>query len=140
MSLICERVKSFLDAKGVRYDYFEPGENSSEAIKISYKCDNVDSVSVLVFFDKDGGSINAKSFSIAKVPTGKIVEMYTLLNELNYEYRWVKFYLDSDNEVTVSGDAIISEETAGNECLEIVLRYINIIDDVYPKLMKVIWG
>lgn len=140
MSLACENVKSYLEEKGVKYDYFEAGEKNDEAIKVTYGCDNADSVSVLVFFDESGDSVNVKSFSIAKVPGNKLMEMYTLINELNSEYRWVKFYVDNDNEITASGDAIIGDDTAGAECLEIILRYINIIDEVYPRFMKTIWS
>ena len=140
MSYIGERVKSFLEEKDVRYDYFERTEERNEAIKVSYRGDNAESVSVILFFDEDGESINVKSFSIAKVPSAKMMDMYVLMNEINNEYRWVKFYLDSDDEVTVSGDAIISAETAGDECLEIIHRYVGIIDEVYPRIMKVIWA
>ena len=140
MSLVAERVKMFLDQKGVRYDYYERTESRNEAIKVGFKGDNADSVELYFFFDEDGNSVNIKSFSIAKVSSGKLVDMYVLANELNNEYRWVKFYLDSDNEVTVSGDAIISPETAGEECYEIIMRYVGIIDDVYPRIMKVIWA
>lgn len=140
MSYIVETVKSYLDSEGIRYTHFEKEEKRDEAIKISYSTTNADSVSVILFFDDDGNSVNAKSFSIAKVPAAKVMDAHVLLNDLNYEYRWVKFYLDKDNEVTVSGDAIIGPDTAGAECLEIVRRYVNIIDDVYPRIMKVIWA
>ena len=140
MSYIGELVKSHFDAKGVRYDYYERTEERNEAIKVSYRCDNAESVSVILFFDEDGGSLNAKSFSIAKVPEAKLMDTYVLLNELNCEYRWVKFFIDDDNEVTVSGDAIIDETNAGEECYEIIQHYVGIIDDVYPRIMKVIWA
>ena len=29
---------------------------------------------------------------------------------------------------------------AGDECLEIIHRYVGIIDEVYPRIMKVIWA
>ena len=140
MSYVAERVKSHLEEKDVRYDYYERTESRNEAIKVSYRGDNAESVSVIIFFDEDGESINAKSFSIAKVPSAKLMDIYVLLNEINHEYRWVKFYVDSDDEVTVSGDAIINETTAGEECLEIIHRYVGIIDEVYPRIMKVIWA
>lgn len=140
MSYTADLIKNYFEAKSVRYDYFEPDENRSEAFKVAYRCENAESVSVFLFLDKDGCSLNAKSFSIAKVPAAKLMDVYVLLNELNEEYRWVKFFIDSDNEVTVSGDAIIDEATAGEEAYEIVQRYVGIIDEVYPRIMKVIWA
>ena len=140
MSYVADRVRSFLDEKGVRYDYFARTEERHEAIKVSYNADNKDTISVILFFDDDGRTLNAKSFTIAKVPSAKLMDTYVILNELNYEYRWVKFYIDSDNEVTVAGDAIVSPETVGAECYEIIQRYVNIIDEVYPRIMKVIYA
>ncbi|MBE7036709.1 MAG: YbjN domain-containing protein [Ruminococcaceae bacterium] len=140
MALAADRFKSFLENKSIRYDYYEPTEKRNEAVKVTYKGDNADKVSVIFFFDKDGKSVNVKSFSIAKIPSNKLMDMYVALNELNCEYRWVKFYVDSDNEVTVSGDAIINADSVGAECHELLVRYVDIIDKVYPRLMKVLWS
>lgn len=140
MSLVAERIKAHFDAKEIRYDYYEPNESRNEAIRVSFGAKNKDSISLLLFIDEDGNSINVKSFSVAKVPENKLMDMYVCLNDLNNQYRWVKFYVDSDNEVTVSGDAIVDEASAGEECLEIVIRYIGIIDDVYPNIMKTLWA
>ena len=140
VSNIVKKVKSYLDSKGVRYTYYERDENRNEAIRVSYNCNNVESVSVFLFFDANDRTVNAKSFSIAKVPTEKLADIYVILNDLNYAYRWVKLYVDEEKEVTVSGDAIISQKTAGEECLEMILNFINIIDELYPKIMKAIWA
>ena len=140
MGRIAEAFKAHLDEKGIKYTYFEPEENRAEAIRISFSGENTDSIAVTFFFDKDASSINVKSFSIAKIPTEKIIDIYVVLNELNNEYRWVKFYVDDDNEVTVSGDAITDVATAGEECEEILFRYVKIIDEVYPRIMKALWA
>ena len=140
MSYVVEKIKQYFDEKGVRYEHFEKSEKRDEALRIVYGGDNADAIKIILFFDEDGGSLNVKSFTIAKVPTAKLMETYVVLNELNNEYRWVKFYVDSDNEVTAAGDAIIDDATAGEECYEIVQRYVNIIDAVYPRIMKVIWA
>lgn len=144
MGKIAEIFKAHLDNKDIKYTYYAPDENRNEAIKVAFSGDNAESISILFFFDKkddgDTTSINIKSFSIAKVPTDKLMNLYVALNELNAEYRWVKFYIDKDNEVTVSGDAITDEESAADELEEILLRYINIIDEVYPRIMKALWA
>lgn len=140
MSLLAERFKSALDAKGVRYEYTPKTEERAERVRITYNCDNIPSVSVIFFFDEGRNSVNIKCFTIAKVPETALMNMYVKLNELNADYRWIKFYIDSDNEVTASGDAIIDEETAGEECHELCMRYVNIIDECYPEIMKALWA
>jgi len=140
MSLAAERVKEYLDLKTIRYEHFEKTEERRELIKVGFNAKNAEVIRLYFFFDDNGNSINVKSFSVAKVSESKLGAILTTLNELNSEYRWVKFYVDSEKEVTVSGDAIISPETAGEECFEILVRYVDIIDEVYPRIMKALWG
>ena len=140
MSKIADIFKSYLEQKDVNYSYFQPEEDRKEAIRVGFSGKNANDIRVLFIFDDNGTSVNVKSFEIAKSSSDKLMDIYVLLNELNYEYRWVKFYVDSDNEVTVSGDAITDEANAGEELFEILVRYIQIIDEVYPRIMKVIWA
>ena len=131
---------STLESKEIKYTHYPKEENRKEIVKISYTAKHNNSLSFYFFFDDDGESINLKIWDICKVSEEKMMEMYVVLNEINYEYRWVKLYIDKDNEVTASGDAIIDENTAGEECCEILGRYLSILDDVYPRLMKVLWA
>lgn len=129
-----------MNAKDVRYTHYEAEENRNECIRVSFNGEHGNTISFSFFFDADGTTVDLKVFTIAKVPDAKLMDMYVLLNNLNSEYRWVKFYLDSDNEVTASGDAVIDPPAAGEELYELMYRYLGIIDDIYPRLMKVIWG
>ena len=140
MSINAEKFKSYLDGKNIKYDYHEATEKTAEAIIVGTAGNNADEIRVIFFFDDDANSVNVKSFSVAKVPSNKLMDAYVKVNELNYEYRWVKFYIDDDNEITVSGDAIVDPDSAGEELFEMLARYMKIIDDVYPALMKVIWA
>ena len=140
MSMVADKVKSYLEKEDIRYEYYEPTGDRSEVIKVSFNGKNADTVRVFLFFDEEGKRVNLKSFSIAKIPSEKLMDMYVVLNELNNEYRWVKFYVDSDNEVTVSDDAIIDPDSVGAECFELIIRSVSIVDEVYPRLMKVLWA
>ena len=51
-----------------------------------------------------------------------------------YAYRWMRFYVDSDNEFTAALDAVINGETIGEECYELLGRAVSIVDDVCGKL------
>lgn len=140
MSLAAESFKKSLEKREYRYSYLPENEEHNEMMRLTFSADNKDHIEIIFFFDEDGNRVNVKCFSIAKVPDTALMNVYVKLNELNEKYRWVKFYIDSDNEVTVSGDAIIDDETAGEECFEICARYIGIIDECYPELMKAMWS
>ena len=129
-----------LNSRNLRFTHYDAEENRKECVRISFNGDHGNTVTLMFFFDDDGTTVNIKVFSITRVPSEKLMDMYVLLNELNCDYRWVKFYLDEDNEVTVSGDAVIDAATAGEELCELMYRYLSIIDDIYPRIMKVNWG
>ena len=97
-------------------------------------------IAIHVVFDADGNSIQVVTSPIANVPIEKTSKLLLAVNELNSRFRWVKFYLDSDNDIIADADQIIDEYTAGESCVEIVMRVANIVDEAYPGLMKEIWG
>lgn len=140
MSKCADLFKARLDEKKIKYTYFEATGEQNETIKISTRGKNAESISLHFAFGGDGCSVCIFSLGIVRTPEGKLAEMLALLNQLNREYRWGKFYLDKDNDVTCQGDAILCEANAAEECFELLVRFISIIDEVYPKLMKVIWG
>lgn len=136
MSRYASLFKSFLDQKGVRYD-----ENQNGVISIIYNTENAKAVEVLVAFDDDGKNhVTIISFSIGEFPQSQFAKALVTCNSLNCQYRWVKFYINDDNCITVSSDAIVDEDTCGDECMEYVIRMIRIIDSVYPQFMKARWA
>ncbi len=130
----------FLEKKDIRFTHYEATEKRREIIKVGFKGENKDGIEVLFFFDPSEKAVGVKCFSIAKVPEAKLANMYALLNNLNGEYRWVKFYIDDENEVTASSDATITKATADEVCYDRLLRFLDIVDEVYPQIMKTLWS
>ena len=91
-------------------------------------------------FGEDEKDVALKVFSLAKVQEEKLAEGYKLCSELNAKWRWVKFYIDSDNEITAEIDAVIEPMTTGDECFELLLRTLDIVDKSYPEMMRLIWN
>lgn len=125
----------FLDQKGIKYSSSET-DSGSAVVKIGYSGDNFQNQQFIFFFDSDSHAVNIKAFSVCKVHENKLAEMYKTLNNINSNYRWVKYYIDKDNEVTLSGDAVIDLETIGDECFELLIRFITIHDEAYVEIMK----
>jgi len=140
MSLVAQNFISVLESKQLRYDYNPATETRNENVIVGFSADNVKNLRLIFFFDGNGRSVNIKCFSICKVPDEKLINVFVILNKLNYDYRWVKYYLDDDNEVTLSGDAILDDDSSGDECFEILVRYVNILDECFPEIMKAIWA
>ena len=59
---------------------------------------------------------------------------------MNAQYRWVKFYIDGDQDIACQSDALVDIESVGSECLQMVERMVGIMDEAYPEFMKAFWA
>ena len=71
---------------------------------------------------------------LEKFSEEQLYDAYEFCNKMCYAYRWMRFYVDSDNEFTAALDAVINGETIGEECYELLGRAVSIVDDVCGKL------
>lgn len=125
----------YLEQKDVKYTI-----NGENRVRVGFSGENATSISTLFVFGADGTNVAVRSYSIAKVPEEKIAEACILCSSLNSRFRWTRFYIDSDNEVTAAIDAVIDPHTTGAECFELLIRIVDIIDDAYPEIMKMLWS
>lgn len=124
----------YLDKKSTRYTFL-----SDNALTFSFRGENTSSIDISFFFGESGRDVAIYSFNIAKFPEEKVAEACFMCSKLNSQYRWVKFYVDEDNELTAEADALIDPYTTGEECYELLMRTANIIDEAYPTIMKTLW-
>ena len=93
-----------------------------------------------LFFDQDEKSVSLRIFKLFIVPIDKKLQLLELMNKINSEYRWVKFFIGGDDWMNVQIDALLSAETAGPYCMNLILRTMNIIDTAYPQFMHEVWA
>ena len=128
----------FFDATGFKYSRLEKDPNGLEAY---YNMDNRDRLRVLIFFDEDGEAAKVCSWNVVDFPADKKEKMYAVCNELNAQYRWVKFYVDEkDNSVTAEYDMDIDLDTCGKRVRSNCATLASIVDKSYPTMMKAIWA
>ena len=123
----------FLDAlkkEGIKYSV----SDDKPSVFIKYSGDNFDSLTFSFFFDEDGESVSLKVFSIEQFTKDQLPDAYEFCNEMNNEWRWFRFYVDSDDEFTADMDAVIAPATVGSECVEILHRAVRIVDKVVGEL------
>ena len=115
-------------------------EQDERVLKIVYNGDNLETIPVYVFFDKDGDPyVQFKCWNIANFKTNR-EKGIDVCNQLNHEYRWVRFYIDNDNDVVADIDAVIDEDTCGDVCFSLVGRVVSIVDEAYPTIAKARWA
>ena len=127
-----------LDQRGIRYQEME--DSKVPALRIGYSLSNIDHLDVYFWFDDIGTTLHYATGVITHVPEDKTDVGLRAVNQLNVQYRWLSFYLDSDNDVLANADAIILQDVVGDQCYELLQRAINITDEAYAVLMKAIWS
>ena len=134
------RVERAMTERGLKFDHVDEYDNPMVSLSFGGGDFSYTHVTIHLVFDLDGESAQVVTSPIANAPGEKTAKMLLVLNECNHKFRWVKFYLDDDNDVVANGDVIFNEQNAGEACIELVMRTASIIDDAYPEIMKGIWG
>ena len=116
-------------------------ENEDETVlRIGWQLDNT-KVSVFFIFGSDGRHVQIRGHEFMVFPEAKKELMYKVCNDINSQYRWLKFYVSEDrHEVVAQDDAVIQLDSCAEEVLELMLRMNNIIDEVYPIFMKALYA
>ena len=127
-----------LDQRDIKYRELENAKQP--ALRIGYSMENMDHLDVFSWFDEDGETMHFGTGVIAHVPENKTEVGLQAINQANVNYRWLTFFLDKDNDIIASGDAILSPNVVGDTCHELLTRTLNITDEAYSQFMKAIWA
>ena len=136
-----EQFKLLLDEDEVFYkaDSFSSGR---KVFRIPQKLKSGAFVEVLVVFYDD--SVKIAVLKIASVEDvekrGEILEIF---NDANRSYKYLKIYLDDEGDVVAESD-LVTDLMVGEFQPPVLLAYMGAIlrtvNDVYPKIMKVLWS
>lgn len=88
----------------------------------------------------DDNDVAVRISPLVRVPENKTGEILKLINGYHSRYRYIRFCLDSDNDLIAGYDLAVKAENIGETALEIFIRFSQILDDVYPEIMRVIWS
>ena len=134
------RVGLALNARGLVFEHVSSYERPMISMNFGGGDFSYTHITINVIFDEDGESAQVLTSPIASVPTEKTSRLLLTLNDCNTKFRWVKFYLDADNDVIADGDVLFDEQNAADVVIEMVMRTASIIDDAYADIMKGIWS
>ena len=121
-----------LDSKNLRYKVLE---DDYSVLRVGFSLDNTDA-DVYFFFGKDCEDLHLLCRLNLKIPESKFEKMYKVCNGLNGQYRWLKFFVnEEENCIQVEDDAVIQVESAAEEAFELMIRTNRIVDDVFPQVL-----
>jgi hypothetical protein len=126
---------SYMDRENIKYS-----DQNKCIVRVAYTGNNLKTIPMLVRFSENNDPwAQIACVEIANF-TGKEETGIRLCNELNKEFRWLKFYLDKDADIIASLDTYIDDNTCGFFCLDLVKRSVSIIDEAYPQIARAMWG
>lgn len=87
----------------------------------------------------DNNVFGLRVFSLIHVSAEKRADMLNLLSQFQNRYRFWRFNLDSGNDVNVEYDFPPSTSNHGKMAVEMFLRTMKMVDDIYPELSQCVW-
>ena len=112
-------------------------DTDSDVVKVMFKGKNCDNIHLYFFFDHDERCLAIRIFGLCKYEGDLVTEAIIECNRVNSEFRWLRLYVDSQNEVDAAMDTMISVEDAGDTCMRLMMSIVKIIDDVYPRFANI---
>lgn len=79
-------------------------------------------------------------FGLAKVNEQQRAKVALALNDLNCDYRYVKFCIDSDGDVNAEYDFTDRGTDPAASANEILVHFVRILDKAYPTIMRTLWS
>lgn len=129
----CERAE-------IKYKETRETEDGASIVVCGFNGKHNARYDVMIIFDKSEKSAGLRVFQLAAVDEEKRDEMLRVINRINSAYRWIKLTMNDEGQVAAEADAVITQETVGPVCIEVMLRLVNILNDVYPDIMRAMWA
>jgi len=116
----------------------EVGESSQ--VWLQFAIDNGGTYRIRFISSDEDNDVSIRVFSLISLKGDQRVRILPALNFINNKYRFVKFVCDKDGDVNVEYDYPVQTINPAASAEEMVRRFVNIIDEAYPVLMKAMWG
>ena len=116
------------------YTYMGIDGDGDETITTDFSCAG-HSVTIWLWFSSDCESVMMRVWDVIAYNALAKNAVCTVCDELNYSYRYVCFYMEGDNTVTMSMDFIVRPDgNAGDIVLDGLLTSLAVLEYAYPNL------
>ena len=134
-------IKEWLDENEVSYDEDILESTGEHFIRFTQRIGKSNSIVTLLIFKELG--IKTVFVDLANIEDEeKHFACYELMNNLNADYSYLKFFMTDDGEVRAEYDVVLSM-TDGNfdadEFMKLFISVFSVIEENYPKFMKLQW-
>lgn len=125
-----------LDAEKIKYRYMGVDEDDREEVTVGYTGDYCDDIFINIFFSPKLTSVSMRFWNIVDFDKADYADALELVNELNADYKFVKFVVDDwDWSIGAELDIPIREgEESAQIALDALYYIVQIADEAYPDL------
>lgn len=109
-------------------------------VQAGFNGKNIRGMTVHFISVNDANDVAVRILGIATVHEERRAAVMEMLNDLNIKYRFVKFVLAKDGGLSMECDVPVKVPNVGEVCMELLLRVIQIADEVYPEIMRAVWA
>ena len=114
----------------------QPDGSHYVAVEVAGKSGKLYNIAMV--FSADGAEFGMRCYKLGQVPTERVRPMLKTLNALNGDFAWVRFFVDSEQEVAAALDAIITPASAPRVCREMLVRMFSVLDAAQEKINDVL--
>ena len=127
-----------LDREDTRYSYMGIDDDGDEQVNLTINGKNADKIDVKVYFDDDLDAVSMYSWYVISFTRDDLAAVLLKVNELNTEYRFVKFVVDtSDYSVDAEIDCPLrDDDNAGEIAYDALYYLLAIVDKGYAELKE----
>ena len=90
-----------MDVKDIKHSDPETAAGGRETVTVIYSGENIPSIRMRFFFDQDCQDVAIRVFDLVKVPEAKLDVLLKAINAVNRRFRFAKFVLDTDDNLSL---------------------------------------
>ena len=130
--------KVFSEA-GIHFKKYENKEVDHQIIEAPMVVPGIPVLTIRFIAVSGRHEVGMRLYSLVyQVPKAKQKKMLEAVNELNLKYRFLRFYMDDDGDVSVAYDFPdrLDDASIGKAAFEILVRTLKVMSMAYPALME----
>ena len=138
--MVLEQIAQTYEERGIKLTRREMPGQKTQALLLKVAGKNFKQVNLMILANSENPDCVMRAPRIADFTEERREQALDLINRVNQKYRFIKLILEDDNTVTATADLPTRAGNPGPVAHELFIRMMTIIDEVYPQLMKAVWG
>lgn len=133
-------IRQEFDAKNLKNLVQERDEVSS--LNAGFAVKNGPGLEVKFISYDDSNTVAIRLFALVRVSDEDRAKVYDVINTANTNFRYVRFYIDKEGDVNMGYDLpqTTPDNLVGPMCVEMFVRFVDVINKVYPDFMRALWS